>query len=362
MKKRILILGLLCAAIFAGCAGKPVTAPPLREPIGIRQDKAVAYIGDIYDVEQFDSAVVPYVQELSFEMDGTVKNVHFYPGMEVKKGDLLVELDMSEVEVQAQLLEEELEHNRKTAAYEDTTAQLDIALLQVELKELRAQGASATDIKLKENEIARKQAALRQTQQLRELDTQARQEELKKLNTALERDALYAPFSGQILYSDALSAGTQVKAYDPIVFLADNTKLQLCGEYIKPIQLERADLVVAHIGDTQYEIAEAAMKEEQNAALAAGKDPETRFDFLTPESLEGRVEAGEYAAILVYTEYIRDALLIPRDAVQKDAAGSYVYVEEDGSRVRRQVELGKVTDGLAQIKAGLQEGEIVYVG
>ncbi len=365
MKKRIMILGLaLSVAIIAGCSGKkPITAPPLQEPAGILPDKTSAYIGDIYDVTYFDSAVVPYVEELSFGMNGTVKKVHFYPGMEVKKGDILVELDLSDVEAQVQALQAELDHNQEEATYADTMAQLDIDLLQVELKELQTQNASATEIKLKENEIAQKQAALRQAQQLRELEMQTKQEELDKLSAALSQDTLYAPFSGQILYSDALAVGTQVKAFDPIVFLADNSQLLLSGEYIKPSYLDNADLIIAHIGDTQYEIAEKAMDEDAlNAALIAGRKVETRFEFLAPEMLEDKVEAGQYAAVLIYTNYIPDALLIPQNAVMTDDAGSYVYVDADGSRVRREVKLGKVTDGLAQITEGLQEGEVVYVG
>lgn len=365
MKKRIMILGLvLSVAIIAGCSGKkPMTAPPLQEPIGIVPDKTAAYIGDIYDVTYFDSAVVPYVEALSFEMNGTVKQVHFYPGMEVKKGDVLVELDLSEEEAQVQALQAELDHGRAEAIYADTTAQLDIDLLQVELKQLQEQNASATEIKLKENEIAQKQADLRQTQQMRELEMQAKQAKLEKLSAALSQDTLYAPFSGQILYSDALAVGTQVKAFDPIVFLADNSQLLLTGEYIKPSYLDNADLIVAHIGDAQYDIAEKAMDEDElNAALIAGSKVETRFEFLTPETLENKVEAGQYAAILIYSNYVPDALLIPRNAVRTDDAGSYVYVDADGSRVRREVKLGKVTDGLAQITEGMQEGEVVYVG
>ena len=364
MKKRIMILGLLLSvAITAGCSGKDtVTAPPLMEPVSIQLDKTAAYTGEIYDVTYFDSALVPFVQELSFAMNGTVGKVHFYPGMEVKKGDILVELDLTEAKSRAQALQAELDHARVEDAYHDTIAQLDIDLAQVELEQLQAQGASATEVQLKENEIAQMQAALRQAQQLRELENKAKQEELEKLNAALQQDTLVAPFSGQILYSDALEVGTAVKAFDPIVFLADNSRLQLLGAYIQPKFMKNADRLLAHIGDSQYEIAEKAMAEDElNAALVSGSKLESRFDFLAPEALEGKVEAGQYAAILLYTDYIPDALLIPRDAVQKDAAGSYVYVDVDGSRVRREVKLGKVTDSLAQITEGLQEGEVVYV-
>lgn len=365
MKKRIMILGLLLSvAIIAGCSGaKNTAAPELKEPVGILPDKTAAYIGEIYDLTYFDSAVVPYVQELYFEMNGTVKAVHFYPGMEVEKGDVLVELDLTETKARAQELQAELDNAAVEDAYADTVAELDIQLLQVDLKELKAQGASETEIQLKENEIARMQAALRQTQQLRGLTNQAKREELEKLNAALTQDALYAPFSGQIMYSDALAVGTQVRAYDPIVFLANNEKLHLSGDYIKPAYTQNAYLVAAYIGDSWYEITPKAVDEDAlNAALTSGDEVYSQFDFLAPEALEGKVEAGQYAAIMVYNNYIPDALLVPRGAVLTDAAGSYVYVDADGSRVRRDVTLGKVTDGLAQITEGLAEGEVVYVG
>lgn len=365
MKKKIMILGLLMsAAIIAGCSSKqPADVPTLQEPVGILPDKTAAYIGEIYDVTYFNSAVVPYVQALSFEMSGTVESVHFYPGMEVEKGDVLVKLDLTGVEEQVQALQSELDHAKIMDDYADADAQLDIDLLNIELQELQAQGASANEIKLKENEIAQKQAVLRQTQQLRALENQAKFAQLEELKTALSKDTLYAPFSGQILYSDELEAGTQIREFDPIVFLADNSQLQLAGEYIKPVYFANADMIIAYIGDSQYEIVQQKVDEDAlNASILAGNEIETRFDFLVPEALEGKVEAGEYAAILVYSDYIPDALLIPRGAVQKDAVGSYVYVDADGNRVRRDVKLGKVTDGLAQITEGLQEGEVVYVG
>lgn len=365
MKKRIMILGLLLsAAIIAGCSGaKNAQAPELKEPVGILPDKTSAYIGEIYDLTYFDSAVVPYVEELYFEMSGTVEKVHFYPGMEVKKGDILVELDLTETKARAEKLQAELDNAAVEDTYADTVAELDIQLLQVDLKELQAQGASATEIQLKENEIAQKQAALRQTQQLRELANQAKREELEKLNADLARDTLYAPFSGQILYSDTLAVGDQVKAYDPVVFLADDSKLYLSGAYIKPAYTDNASYVGAYIGDSWYEITQRPVDEDAlNAALASGDEVQTQFDFRAPEALVGKVEAGQYAAIAVYNNYIPDALLVPRGAVLTDAAGDYVYVDDDGSRVRRDVTLGKVTDGLAQITEGLQAGEVVYVG
>ena len=74
-----------------------------------------------------------------------------------------------------------------------------------------------------------------------------------------------------------------------------------------------------------------------------------------------QIEAGQYAAICIWNDYVPDALLVPSGAVLKKADGKYVYVDQNGSRVERMVKTGKSTDGLVQILEGLEEGEVVYV-
>lgn len=353
----------LVMATLAGCSRQePAVVPQLQEPVGVQPDTATAYIGEIYDITYVNSAVVPYVQELSFETDGIVSVIHCYPGMEVEKGDALIELDQSSMQARVAQLEEELEHDSRSNEYADSLAQLDIKLLQVELAQMKAQGASAQQIALKENEIAQKQASLRQTQELRKLDLTVKREELEELRLSLGKNIIYAPFSGRVIWGNSMAEGTRVTAYEPILFLADDTRLHLSGDYIAEAQIRSADMVYAHIGGNRYEIELRPMDQEAYmAAVLAGETLRTQFDIIGPEGLLNEVEAGEYAAICICTNYVEEALLIPGDAVMKDATGSYVYVDEDGTRVRRMVKVGQSTQSLIQIVEGLQEGEVVYV-
>ena len=361
-RKRWIPAMALLAALLAGCnAQQPQPTPQLQEPVGILPDTATAYVGELYNMMSFDSAVVPYVEELAFTTDGIIAAVYCYPGMEVEAGAVLAELEIADIEARLQQLETELEHTKTINEYENTLLQLDIEMLQSQLRQLQQSGTSQ-EIALKENEIAQKQAILNQNQAMQELELQQLQQEQKKLQAALENNVLRAPFTGRVLSGTALQAGSRVKAYEPVLLLADESKLHLSGAFIKESYLKVADRVYAHIGADQYEIQMRPMdSQEYLAAVLAGKTVNTEFDLVGPENLLSQVEAGQYAAICIITDYVENALLVPTQAVLQDAQGSYVYVAEDGNHIRRNVKVGQTTSYLTQILEGLQEGEVVYV-
>lgn len=360
-KKRILS-GILLAVLLAGCSvQEPQPAPQLQEPVGLAPDTATAYVGEIYNMVRYDSKVVPYVQELYFSADGVIAQVYCYPGMQVQAGDILAELDLSYVQTQIAELEEDLECTKNTDAYANDLLQLDIQLLQAQLRQLQQSGTSQ-QIALKENEIAQQEAALRQQQAMQALELQEKQCQLEKLQAQLANNVLQAPFSGRLISAEGLQKGKAVKADEAIAFLADESKLHLSGAYIKEGYLNTADRVYAHIGGAQYDIALRPMdQQEYLAAVLAGTTVETQFDILGSEQNLPAVEAGQYAAICIVTDYAKDALLVPTEAVLQDAQGSYVYVQENGTYARRVVKVGITTDHLTQILEGLQEGEVVYV-
>jgi len=57
----------------------------------------------------------------------------------------------------------------------------------------------------------------------------------------------------------------------------------------------------------------------------------------------------------------REALMVPEEALQASAAGSFLFVVEDGRAVRQNVEVGQRQGGLAEITAGVSAGEKVVI-
>ncbi len=100
MSVRKILSGLLAALLLAAisaCSGDE-EVPELLEPAEIVYDTAVVTRGDLSRAEYYDAYVVAEVDELSFDIAGTVASLHVQLGDAVKAGDLLAELDTTAVD------------------------------------------------------------------------------------------------------------------------------------------------------------------------------------------------------------------------------------------------------------------------
>lgn len=535
MRKEIRWAALLLAVLMlTGCAHKAQKeVPELLEPVGVQAtDKAVAYIGEIHRTDFYSASIKPYVEALSFKVNGQVMEINGYPGMMVEEGDVLIELDQVTVKERSEQLQQDINYAQQDGAYSDEIAALDIEILSVELRKLEKEAASlkeketalkeadttlkekeaalkesiaslkeketaleksiaelkekeavlmesepapeeseptpetsepapetsestpdvsdpapetsepvpegnastpeesetppeesapvpqeselelvqkeielaekelalvkneitiaekeieiaATEIAqaaeelvkvteeiplaekavaLKKNEIEQTQTLLRQDKELRALELQNKRKQQGELSISLDENVIRAPFSGRIIYGDVLTPGSWVQAEDPVVFLSDDSKISIVCPDIPDTLIERADRIFACIGEKEYELKHIPIDpDEYTKKILAGEEVNTKFEIVATEAELAKLEAGQYAAVHIWRDYIPDALLIPSNAVQTDAAGKYVYVEENGTRVKRTVKTGLVTDSLTQITEGLKEGDVVYV-
>lgn len=86
---------------------------------------------------------------------------------------------------------------------------------------------------------------------------------------------------------------------------------------------------------------------------------EVRVDYQSAEPLP--LDTPVRAEILL--EQRSDAIVVPVEAVRRDAGGGYVLIAgEDLAAHRREVRVGLVVGGLAQITQGLEAGDRVVVG
>lgn len=363
--KRIIPLLLALLLAFSGCAvaspDPTATAPELKEPASVASGTTAAYIGPMYRLNVYMGSIMPYAEGLSMEIDGKVSKYYAYPGKWVEEGEILLELNTENIQKQIDDMEAALAETKTGYAYSDRLVQLEIQMLEVELKQLQEQAASQKSIDLKKNEIAQKKAALSQEQKLRKLDLDQTQAEIDALKEKLEKTVLRAPFSGRIIRGD-LRVGYSVTADVPFLYIADDTKLSLTCQYISDAMLESAHQVFARIGSTDYEIQVQPLDlEEYYAMSAAGLDAVRHFDVVGPQDALEAVEAGQYAAVCVMTDYIEDALIVPAESVFTENEQTYVYVSENGAKTLRAVTVGVSMRGMTQILEGLEEGEDVYV-
>ena len=68
---------------------------------------------------------------------------------------------------------------------------------------------------------------------------------------------------------------------------------------------------------------------------------------------------GMTADVDILTTYVRNAIVVPNDAVSKIGSRSYVYVVENGIARKRSIGVGKVSDTTTWVRSGLRPGEVI---
>ncbi|NLG24328.1 MAG: biotin/lipoyl-binding protein [Clostridiales bacterium] len=364
---------LLAAAIaLAGCAAQmEAAAPALDEPVGVKSDTAVVRRGSIEKLELRDASVKPYVEELYLTISGKVDKVYVTLGQAVKKGDPLVSLDQRDLIEQADSLADSIAHREGQMALQRSQRDIDVKIAQVELSRLQAQRTTVADaerealdidIRLKQADIEQMRMDIEHWRQAGELDLEADRARLKALRADLGKNVLIAPYDGRIVEGYAIKTGDWVRAYDTLAYLADDSRLSVVTKYLAEGVVSAASRVYAQIGDRQYDIAYQPIdQQEYIAAALSGVEMTSSFTIEgAPGQLAG-VEAGAFALIGVVTKRLDDVLLVPTNALLRDANGRYVYVVDGDRRERREVEIGLSTDSETAVLSGLAEGEQVYV-
>ena len=67
------------------------------------------------------------------------------------------------------------------------------------------------------------------------------------------------------------------------------------------------------------------------------------------------------STIELYTDTVKDALVVPANAVYRSKEESYVYLVEGDAKTKTIVKTGTETDAYIQIESGVKEGDVVYV-
>lgn len=92
---------------------------------------------------------------------------------------------------------------------------------------------------------------------------------------------------------------------------------------------------------------------------STSRTKEIRLSF---DRADPRINAGMFARIRLNTTAYQDRIIVSESAIQSDSTGDYAFVVGAGNKVsKRKVDPGVTIDGVVEIKAGLNEGEIVVV-
>lgn len=325
----VFIITSLLISGLSGCYLFPkeeeVLAPPLIEPPEITYETAEVKKGTIEKKITGSGTFVSIEQSNMFfkHRGGRLKEVHVKVGDYVEKGDLLAELDSSDLEFQ--IKQQEI-HLKKA---------------ETRLRQVRTHGGDKYE------------------RSMAQYDVELAKLGLENLRRQLDECKLTSDMAGNVVYIDYnVDVGDNISAYQPLLRIADPTKLQLqiSGSNISDFKLGMdADVTInkkTYSGKVVMTPADMPLDTPENLRNIV------RLDV---EDLPEDVKLGDNAQVSLILDRREDVIVVPRNLVRNYMGRKYVLVYEDGLKKERDVEIGLETPTETEIMKGLEEGELIIV-
>ncbi|PCM44090.1 efflux RND transporter periplasmic adaptor subunit [Marinobacter sp. ANT_B65] len=266
--------------------------------------------------------------ELTTETSGRVIDVKLQSGLQVKKGDVLLQLD-------------------------DRHAKADLGVIEAQLADARRQYERARSLRDKNSISQSLVDELRTAVEVSEAQRTA-------ARVRLENHRIQAPFSGVVGLSDIdigayITAGTTVTTLDAVSRMELNFSIpeRFIGE-ISPGQKVQGKSPAYPEKIFNGELVELGTRIDE---LSRSLPVRALID-----NSEGRLRPGQFMSVNL-TLRERQALVVPEQAVMLRGAEQYVFVAEDGVARRVSVTLGSRMPGQVEIMQGLtREDQVVVTG
>ena len=383
---RTMTLALLCAISFTACGG----AKGPTGPQALSVATALAARQTISTSLQLDGQIAPLESStLSFQQAGPISAIYVNVGDRVSQGELLAKIDDSTLRAQLAAAEATASQAGANARSQQITLPLTANTNQAALAGARAALANA---QLNYNQsmqlfkqgylsqsalaAARSQFAAAQSDFNRALGSvqgnsanvetvnaaqagaQAARAQAGLLQTEIAQTALYAPFDGVV----------SERLMDPGA---------MAGPAAPVFQISRIDDVWLNINVPDSDL--AYVRSGKSIAFTSSSLPGRTFTGIvstvnavpTAGTLsylarvrqpnpDGVLRGGMLVSVVIVKELHRDAVVVPRSAIAQTAAGSQIFLVQDGKAKAVPVQVGIQTDTMAQvISNGVQPGNAV---
>ena len=278
------------------------------------------------EVEALGTAKASESVDVTAKVSNLVTAIRFDEGQQVRKGEVLVELDGEQ-------------------------ARADLAVANAALTE------SASQLKRSRELYATKVLSDQQIEQI-EATYAANQARVAAARSRVNDTVIRAPFDGRVGLR-RVSVGSLVAPGTVITTLDDTRAIKL--DFTVP---ER--VVAAMRAGLQLEATSVAYPGEvfvgRVDSVDSRVDPATRsvtVRAVVPND-KGLLKPGMFMNVRL-SRGEADVLVVPEEALVPEQGDVFVYVVQDGTATKRKVTAGQRTIGSVQVTDGLQAGELVVI-
>lgn len=369
--KKISVLLIALILCMTGCGQsktEEAKAPKLLEPVGVDVDTATVTKMQLSNINNIDGQIIPEIVDACFDKSGNISQMKVKIGDKVKKGQLLATISGETGSKKIKSMQKALNEKKAQNKEQNKMSQYDINVMELEKGNLEQEYQKAKKAKEKKNlkqqitekeeDIKLAKLRLKQQKEVQQLEIDRDQKDINALKKNGDSSELRAPIFGEIV-STAGGNGYMIQGGKPAVRIANMSKPRVMTDYIGASTLNKASSYYAVIDGKNYKV-EAEEQEVDAMAIETGQGlpNNTYFDFVDANV---DVKVGSYALIQLNNNLVKDSLVVPVNAVNKDDNGRYVYKQEGGKKVRTEITVGTSTDAFVQVLTGLKEGDVVYV-
>jgi membrane fusion protein, multidrug efflux system len=297
------------------------------------------YLTGLGTVQGFNTVVV------RTRVDGQIDKIAFKEGQLVSQGNLLVEIDPRPYQAT-------LDQAKAKKAQDEA----NLANANLDLQRYTKLG-----------EFATKQQTDTQRSTVQQLTAQIAADEASIANaqTQLDYTQVKAPISGvaglrQVDIGNIVNASTQtgivtIAQIEPIAVIFTAPEEQL--PYINEAQAVQPLKVIAITTDGKKPLAEGSLAVINNQVDTTSGTIRLKAVF---DNKNHALWPGQSVSTRLLVKTLKDATVVPDDAIQHGANGLYVYsVNQDNTAELHQVKVSQSIDGRSVIDAGLSPGQQV---
>ncbi len=279
--------------------------------------------------------------DVASKVAGKVENIYVDVGNVVKKDQVLVNLDASDLAAAVELA---------TATVENAQISLDLAQKNYERGQelFKAEVISQAEFENNyEGTYLKAKAGLRSAEA-----------GLQKVQITYNDTFIKAPFSG-IITACNVDVGEMVSMQVPVVSIANLDQILIHG-YVTENQIN--ELVVGQEVKVKVLVvtAEPFTGKISNIAPAVNAQTKTYPIKVKIDNPKHLLKPGMYAEVQIQDSW-QDKIVIPNQAIISEEDNKRVYVLQNGKAVKRNIELGSSDGQNTTILSGLEENEIIIV-
>ncbi|MBA3947332.1 MAG: efflux RND transporter periplasmic adaptor subunit [Herpetosiphonaceae bacterium] len=324
--RRFLLLLLVLSAcgpqlVATPAEGPTPTAVPTRPPYDPSAVRTVER-HDLVNAASGRATIVPKLtNDLFFRRDGRIARIDVAVGDEVKQGQILARLEQTDLEYQIGL------------------AQIDVQLAELRARNARDKKSPQLDIDIADKETDRTRLAL------------------QRLQTEQKDLLVTAPYNGRVRKISA-NPGSEITAYKPVATIIGSEQLIVLAEF--------SGAQGAHISEGQeIEFREFATDKLIFKGKVTGKAGDANPDGWIVEPVtnastpQPKLNLGDTFKAVAVLGRATNVLTLPSATIKTIGDRHYVLLIENGNLRRVFVETGIETEGIVEIKSGLQAGQQV---